>query len=161
MNNWTSVGVIISIIALIYTMSRDIIERIRSQAIQITCWLDYDLKRSDDGKIPVSISNPSGIPIYDVVISVDLVCEDWKKGLCGIRKESKQKEYVQCIPPGLYYVHAPYEGEGGHQKFSASISFRDSGGHKWKRDAIGKLHMRNCYSISRPAESAVLYRYEN
>ena len=74
MQTWLDFGAIVTMIALIYTIGKDISERNRRQAYSISCWIDGDFPlRHDDGVLPVIVSNPSEQPIYDAVVAIDIV----------------------------------------------------------------------------------------
>lgn len=47
---------------------------------------------------------------------------------------------VSLVPPGQYFIDSPkHPGNGMHVKLGISISFRDSRGKFWRRDATGTL----------------------
>lgn len=56
--------------------------------------------------------------------------------------------YIQNIPPGHYYTNVYYGDGGMHTQFSASISFTDSRGKHWYRNAWGNLEKKKKDAIS-------------
>ena len=160
MHAWLDFGAIVTMLALIYTIGKDIYERNRRQAYSISCWIDSDFPGKHKGDtLPVIVSNPSEQPIYDAVIAIDVVDDT---GARDIRKEDLAS-YVICVPPGTYYVFVPWYGGGASMHFNSAITFRDARGNWWHRDAAGKIE-RSCrslnrYNISKPATPATIYRY--
>ena len=160
MQTWLDFGAIVTMIALIYTIGKDISERNRRQAYSISCWIDGDFPlRHDDGVLPVIVSNPSEQPIYDAVVAIDIVDDNGARDI----KNGDMASYVICIPPGTYYLFVPSHGGGANMHFNAAITFRDARRTWWHRDAAGKIE-RSCrslnrYNISKPATPATIYRY--
>lgn len=56
--------------------------------------------------------------------------------------------YIQNIPPGHYYTNVYYGDGGMHTQLSASISFTDSCGKHWYRNAWGNLEKKKKDAIS-------------
>jgi len=81
------------------------------------------------------ISNASNQPIYDVVISVDIVSESKVQSF----HQEEYASYYLMIPPGDYYTIVPWFGGGTSKKFNTSISFRDTRGRWLTRDGSGKI----------------------
>jgi hypothetical protein len=46
---------------------------------------------------------------------------------------------VAKVPPGEWIVEGPYYGGGMHLVTDAAVSFKDSAGLSWRRDAPGNL----------------------
>lgn len=124
--------------------SREMENRIRQkkQAVQIACWetseeCDLEIPESEDSEfVFVHIANSSSEPVYEAVLSFDLVNYDMSTIL---QTGSDNCKYLHCIPPGDYVTVLPWRGPGMHMKFGPSITFRDAAGLYWHRDANGIL----------------------
>lgn len=158
--NWAGWGTIIAFGALLYSIWKDLSEKRRSQAFCISTWIedmDDALQRKslqvDKNVRTAVISNASKQPIYDVVISVDIVSEEEVQSF----HQEEYASYYLMIPPGDYYTIVPWFRGGTSKKFNTSISFRDTRGRWWTRDGSGKIkHSINSldlYNIKRPIGS--------
>ena len=125
-------------------------------AAKISCWIG-EAPAKDDNTIPVTIANYSNLPIYDVVVSIDLVDDN---GISSNYNED-YTAYTYFVPPGCYYIYAPWHGLGMNKKFNSSITFRDANGNWWCRDAYGNIEQSSNsldkYGIIRPAGSEQIY----
>jgi len=161
MNDWLSAGTIVAILALVYTIARDINERRRAQALAVSCWIDgsFPSENEDEDEISVIISNPSSQPIYDVVIALDIV--DDKGARHQFELMYRSATYVVSVPPGNYYTFIPWYGEGMHTVFNTAISFRDARGKWWNRDAAGRIeesyNSLDRYHVMRPPDPRSIY----
>lgn len=90
-----------------------------------------------DGRRPMSlfIYNNSGMPIYDVVISVD----QYSSSVNEASKGNNNCYYLSCVAPGRTTLVVPFPGRGMHMRFGASITFRDNKDIYWTRFANGHL----------------------
>lgn len=126
-------------------------------AAKISSWIGGEAPAKDDNTIPVTIANYSELPIYDVVVSIDIVDDH------GAHSDYSQDftAYIYIVPPGCYYIYAPWHGFGMNKKFNSSISFRDAKGNWWFRDAFGNIERSSNsldkYGIMRPADSETIY----
>lgn len=134
-----AVGTIFAIMFSAVQLKKDREERERKQASCVSCWVSDDVDKLNNNE-PMSkyieIANESGNPIYNVVVSIDAI----EYG--GIMAQNGEFSYIKYIPPGKYYVAAPFGGDGMFMEFSASISFTDSNGLFWYRNAVGKLEKK-------------------
>jgi len=106
----------------------------RYQAEHISAWPVYFGLRGK--KVFVLIANNSSLPVYDIAISYGAAYGAGGKYLTG----SKMNRVVSLVPPGQYFIDSPkHPGNGMHVKLGISISFRDSRGKFWRRDATGTL----------------------
>lgn len=84
----------------------------------------------------VMISNASNEPVYDMVISYGVA---YGAGM-AYQKGNKNQIFLLRVPPGRYSTDsAPHPGGGMNAQLSLSVSFRDSNGNYWRRDATGML----------------------
>lgn len=101
------------------------------QAKRISAWPLGHTPRS-----MIIVSNMSNEPTYDVLISYGVA---YGAGL-PYQNGNESQIFVLRVPPGKYSTGAaPHPGGGMHTQLSLSISFRDSEGNYWRRDATGKL----------------------
>ena len=127
-----------------FEKSRELENEIRQQkqAVKVACWQtseDCDsqiFEREDCDFVSVHISNSSSEPVYEVVLSQDIIDHDMTTVM---QTGSRCCIYLQCVPPGDYITVLPWGGPGMHMQFSPSISFRDAAGMNWHRDANGIL----------------------
>ena len=110
-----------------------------SQAEEISTWVKSDgLQVKYEDTIYdelIIISNASNQPIYDAVLSIDIV--DGENTVFHNNKDYIY--YVLCVPPGDYMLEAKSFGKGMCKQFNASICFRDVKGRCWCRYASGIL----------------------
>lgn len=134
-------GTIIALVALIYQISKDHTYEIEKQGRSVASWVDSHM--TEKGTAIIFISNMSELPIYEVIVSRDMVYEGKKY------EEIKCENYafIQSVPPGLYKVEIKSDGGCMNKRFDASITFRDAGGKYWDRTAGGYLHPINMNSI--------------
>ncbi len=140
--NWGSapewlaaIGTILAVFAAIWIATREASSNRRrehiKQAESIAAW-----NSRSGGTIKVIISNGSKLPIYDVVISYGAA---YGAGLPYFKGNDDQA-FILRVPPGKWSVAEPRNPGGGmHVQPGISISFRDSTGAYWRRDATGKL----------------------
>ena len=126
-------------------------------AAKISCWICGEAPVKDDNTIPVTIAKYSELPIYDVVVSIDIVDDN---GFSSNYRED-YTVYTYFVPPGCYYIYAPWHGLGMNKKFNSSITFRDAKGNWWCRDAYGNIEQSSNslekYGIMKPADSEQIY----
>ena len=122
--------------ALIYQMNTDHQLKEWEQAKCVAAWIEDDFIENEHGLFSmIRISNKSDLPIYDVVISRDLVTET----VSEMGKGDENCTYFQSVAPGNYKAMIKSNGHGMSHRFDASISFRDANGKYWYRDATGHL----------------------
>lgn len=123
-----------------------------SQAEQISVWMVYF---GITNKPYVVIQNSSSLPVYDAVIYYGTA---YGAGAAQLKTNKGPISFLK-IPPGQYYSKPPKSpGNNMHARAGIAISFRDSNGHFWKRDATGMLHQINAHpfkelGISEPIPS--------
>ena len=126
-------------------------------ASKISSWIGGKAPDKDDNTIPVTIANYSELPIYDVVVSIDIVDDSGSYS----NYSQDYTAYTYIVPPGCYYIYAPWHGYGMSKKFNSSITFRDAKGNWWCRDACGNIERSSNsldkYEIMRPAGSKEIY----
>ncbi len=136
---WVSgIGTLLAVLVAMAVATRD--SRVREktekqhQAEQVSAWpVHFGLRGK---KVFVIIANNSSLPIYDVAISYGAAYGAGNKYFTG----TKMNRVVSIVPPGQYFVDSPeHPGNGMHVKSGISISFRDSKGKFWCRDATGNL----------------------
>lgn len=136
LSNFGNIGTIIALFALAYQIKKDRHFSEWDQASKIAVWLK---EANDTLNEVIHISNSSAHPIYEVILSVDRINDEIRKGDSCF--------YISCVPPGEYKVLVEYQGRGMHNEFNASISFRDTIGKYWCRNASGILirSQKNCW----------------
>ena len=151
----------IALLTLAYNIGRDVRDRRKAQAMKIACWLGTDKplnKKIGDNKYPITIYNASELPIYDVVVSADIVNQENFE----TQMLTDTASYVQIVPPGIRVVLVPWQRWCMHTQFGGAITFRDCAGNWWRRDAVGNIKRSkksniDLYGLSRPVDSAELY----
>lgn len=93
----------------------------------------------------VHISDQSGQPIYDVVVSFDEVEDNSLK--IGTYDKDKNCQYIQCLPMGEYKITVPHGKRYENTLYNASITFTDSNGKSWERCANGRTNS-TCDSLT-------------
>jgi hypothetical protein len=84
----------------------------------------------------ILITNNSNLPIYDVLLSYGV---SYGAGPT-YQKGNKYQVFIRRIPHGEFFSVEPKNlGKGMHTQNGISISFRDSRGVFWRRDARGML----------------------
>ena len=132
----SSCGTLVALGALIYQMNTDHQLKEWEQAKCVAAWIEDDFIENEHGLFSmIIISNKSDLPIYDVVISRDLVTET----VSEMGKGDENCTYFQSVAPGNYKAMIKSNGHGMSHRFNASISFRDANGKYWYRDATGHL----------------------
>lgn len=146
-------------------------QELRNQAEKIAVWFEEDaafddVKHADQYSIPRGfiVSNNSGLPIYNVIISeVGLVGAG--PPIYGEMRGNFKGEYYSrrtlfaTLPPGLWGQVIGTDGGGMHVRTSLEIAFTDARGNNWIRRGNGQLDrvLRDTlalYSIPLPAEYA-------
>ena len=133
----TALGTLVALMALVYRIKKDRDFDLNKQAANISCWI-IEEREGENGielDAKVCVSNTSGQPIYDVIISRDVVDDQYSDMMTGY----EWCRYCQCIPSGLFAILVPSSGAGMSKMFNASISFRDVNGQNWHRDARGEI----------------------
>ena len=133
----TSCGTFVALVALLYQIIKDRKDKIWDQAANITCWFDSAELDKETGDLlgKVIISNQSKHPIYNVVVSIDLFCGSKTE----IKTGNDDCTYLKIVSPGNFYCWVKYDGGEMNKQFNASLSFSDSIGFNWFRDANGHL----------------------
>lgn len=138
----TALGTVVALATLITQLIKDHRLKIWEQASKISCWMEngqfYRISTS-----LAHISNLSESPIYEVVISEDIVSDNKS----NVNTNEDYCTYIQCVPPGDYYTEVKSAERGMWKRFDASISFRDIKGKYWCRDACGNLRPLKTSSI--------------
>ena len=158
----TSLGTIVAILTLIHQIKQEKDKEKWRQAIKISTWVDEDsiVPKFDDTVYDekIIISNDSEQPIYDAVLSIDLVEELSSE----LQNDDSYIYYVKCIPPGVYVLYAKGYGKGMCKQYNSSICFRDVKGNYWARSAAGILteisNSIDYRGLSRPVLSEQIYR---
>lgn len=131
---WGSLGTIVALCTLTYQIRKDRMLEIKKQASGIAAWIVDDCLEGD--RALVFVSNMTNLPIYEVVLSRDIVGEN--RAIIGEGHDACT--YIQTMPPGIYKVEVTNGGSGMSKIFEASISFRDVNGRYWCRNAAGHLY---------------------
>lgn len=145
-----SLGTIITSVILIIQFYQEKKRNKKKQASLISCWLDESDKQLNPSKECIIISNDSELPIYEVCVSCDdLNIQKTDKILSCIGKKEENCAYIPVIPPGSYKVRIDYKGRGMCHLFNSSITFKDTFGNYWTRNAIGvlKCHKENTTTL--------------
>jgi hypothetical protein len=134
------VATIIAIGTFLYTWHKDSEEINVAQANKISAWIDNDergeAKLTKDMKfMNVIINNVSEQPVYNVVLSSGTYQGSGTPYLTGADATSS----IGTLPPGKYTTRVPYPGAGMHTRMEAAVSFTDTRGNSWIRDATGHL----------------------
>ncbi len=127
-----SLGTIVALAALGYQIYKNREDDSSRQAMAVAAWI---IGGRSDKIAEICISNLSDLPIYDVVVSRDIVIEENSRE--GVSLDNCT--YIQVVPPGTYKVEAPSHGGGMNKIYGASITFRDVRGVNWSRNATGKI----------------------
>lgn len=127
-----SLGTIVALLALGYQIYKNRKDNSEKQAMAVATWvIGLRSERIEE----VCISNLSDLPIYDVIVSKDIVVED--NSIEGV--SSNHCSYIQIVPPGKYKADVPSHGGGMCKNYGSSITFRDVRGVCWSRNAAGKI----------------------
>jgi hypothetical protein len=103
----------------------------RKQAESISAWV-----AAEKVPLPIKLSNNSGDPAYDVIVSMVLVQGAGPQN----GKESFLHHCFKVLPPGNHIISAKdYQGGGMHMKPGTEIAFTDKMGQHWLKDKDGKL----------------------
>lgn len=109
----------------------------REQAEKISVWKVH--MEGDLDKSTVHIANGSHLPIYDVVLSYGVSYGKGERFTVG----NKNQILVLKFPPGNHVIrpsHNPVKLKSRNiLKQGVAVSFRDSNGRFWRRDASGYL----------------------
>ena len=133
-------GTVAALVTLGYQMKKDFHQDFWDQATKVSSWIEDEMQITGEGLFAiVCICNASESPIYDVIISRDRVDGNDTESLKG----DDECDYALCIPPGTHYAKIRSNGNGMHARFNSSISFRDTRGNYWHRDACGHLSVIN------------------
>ena len=158
-----SLGTIITSVILIIQFYQEKKRNKTKQASLISCWLNESDKQSNPLEECIVISNDSELPIYEVCVS----CDDLNIIASGkftdcIGKKEENCAYIPVIPPGSYKVHLEYKGRGMCHLFNSSITFKDTFGNYWTRNAIGVLrcHKENTATIRNLCLPVMPHSYE-
>ena len=127
-------GTIIALFAFAYQIKKDRTYSTEKQARNVAAWVESDMTAR--GTTIIFISNMSDLPIFEVIVTRDMVFE----GGSTERMKDGYFAFIQSVPPGMYKVEIESDGGAMNHKFNASITFRDAGGRYWDRDAAGFLH---------------------
>ena len=133
----SSIGVGISLIALICQLAQRHKDISYSVSSNVSVWIDK--LRYIDGF--VIINNNSGVPIYDIFVSIDLAGSASKPST-----NYENCSYVSIVPPGAHKLLVPFRGRQMGGQYLASITFMDSRGAIWTRLPNGSLrHEDRCF----------------
>ncbi len=136
------------------------LEMIRQEtALKVSSWMTNEVPLKDDETIPIMIANYTNLPIYDVVVAIDIVSDNGAYHM----DQRRFAAYTHFVPPGCYYMYAPWHGGGMNKKFNSAITYRDAKGKWWCRDAAGNVeeseNSLDKYGIMRPPTSEHIYKY--
>lgn len=130
---FSSCGTIVAIAGLAVEVKKHRKDEQLFQAKKISCWIESDNFLREDPETRIAILNDSNLPIYDVIVSIDDVLSS------QISTGDERCSYCSIIPSGCYLVSThPIDPYMNHI-FNASITFRDSQGRSWVRNAKGEL----------------------
>lgn len=138
-----AIGTISAASVAVRVAGRDARERVRRQATQISVWEvprssnEAEQGQTDPFDRSVVITNGSDSSVYEVVVS-------WGAAQgAGPTFNMPALEPPTCavlVPPGEWLMPAPRtEGGGASLVIHPAISFIDSAGGRWRRDAKGRL----------------------
>lgn len=139
-----AIGTVASAAIAVRVAGADARDRRNHQATQVSAWIDWTTNSAPPDGEPsgplqpqVVISNGSSSSIYEVVITwgaVQGAGQPYGMPAGGV------PVCVPKVPPGRWRCPAPLYGGGGmHLVTDAAISFTDSAGRFWRRDAPGTL----------------------
>lgn len=139
-----AIGTVTAAWVAVRVSGRDARDRRRLQATQISAWMhwtDEPKRREGEPVGPlqphVIVANGSVSSIYEVVITWGAV-----QG-AGAPYRMPPDGVPVCmakVPPGEWIVDGPFYGGGGMSLVTdAAVSFKDSAGLSWRRDAPGTL----------------------
>lgn len=138
-----AIGTVSAALVAVRVAGRDARKRVRGQATQISVWdvprasNETEQGHTDSFERSVVITNGSDSSIYEVVVS-------WGAAQgSGPTFNMQALEPPTCavmVPPGEWLMPAPRsEGGGASLVTRPAISFIDSAGGRWRRDAKGQL----------------------
>lgn len=138
----TSGAVIVALFIALSDERRRANRERREQAEKIGVWKTH---QNDGGSAKsieqstIHVNNTSHLPIYDVVISYGSAYGSGAKYAMG----DDNQILVLKLPPGLHNIpprnNPITKKSANHLNEGVAISFRDSNGHFWRRDASGIL----------------------
>lgn len=143
--NWGSVpdwlaaiGTIGAVIVALFFAGRDGRERSnrerRRQAEGLTTWRRFD--RLGNITSVVMINNSTGT-LFDIAVSVGVARGAGE----AFRTGNENNVFLTGLPPGEYEINPPpQDDESMHKTLGVSVTFRDSRGVYWRRDATGELY---------------------
>ncbi len=131
-----SIGTVLAVLFAWYVGHKQGIEakkrQQREQAERISSWV-----AAVKMPLPVKLSNQSGDPVYDVIVSVVLVQGAGPQD----GKHTFMQQQYKVLPPGTFLVSFDnYPGGAMHTKPGTEIAFTDKAGLHWLKDKNGKLH---------------------
>lgn len=139
-----AIGTVAAALVAVRVSGRDSRDRRRLQSTQISAWMHWanePMQQEGEEVWPhqphVVVANGSISSIYEVVITWGAV-----QGAGALYKMPPDGTpvCVAKVPPGEWIVEGPYYGGGGmHLVTDAAVSFKDSAGLSWRRDAPGNL----------------------
>ena len=148
-----SFGTIVAIVSLIVELHY----KIKQEKLRVASMVSVyyrDINKSYDSKIIV-INNNSGAVINDVIVSMDIYGESAELG-----KGDRRCINCAAVPPGNYYLIAPFGGNAAGANFAPSVTFRDNIGVYWTRYSNGTLkkHRKKISVISGTCLPSIRYR---
>lgn len=153
-------GTITALVISLYNFIKMRKDEQSKQASSVSAWLEMDeIAKNFINESPVTIRNASDSPIYDVVISAEII----NKGYDPIGKGDERCKFFDLVPPGKYYTSIQLD-HGMCRHFNVSISFKDKNNISWTRDARGKLkcegkkEVTEIRCLSLPTDSSSLYQ---
>lgn len=140
---------LISLATFARTAWRDHVREVHYQANAVSTWMTgthvddptlCDRKPMEE----VILCNRSDQPVYDVVLSTG-VQESNSPFRQHINSKVTDLAAIACtvvgvLPPGVFRSVVIAPSLGMSKRFQSIISFRDTAGNAWIRDANGKLH---------------------
>lgn len=137
-----AIGTVGAVIVALVIAFRDSRQRARAersaQADNITAWQSVVGRGTFNERAHINLSNSSSLPIYDIALSYGAPYGEGARFQTGASKQI----FLLRLPPGKCQVRelpkVPKLDKPQYE-LGISISFRDSYGRFWRRDASGVL----------------------
>jgi hypothetical protein len=120
----------------------------RSQAEQVSAvpgtgtgtWPEIEPKHGE-AYTPITMSNRSATPVYNVVVTLVLVEGAGAHRAVELERQAQgpYQQYFSALPPGDYEARVAAGWGGMMARPGVEIAFRDSAGRSWVRYATGEL----------------------
>ena len=130
---FSAIGTVGTLIVAIWKLTsgakKDRDDRRRHQAQQLTAWVD------ETNGLQI-VSNRSGMPVYDAVLTFTINVSDGRQAPTG---EEYYQHAFHTLPPGDWQLPCPKGWHGMGAYPGVELAFRDAGGQHWLRTSRGEL----------------------